>query len=131
MDSRNSKHYLKNRYTKCTKTHIKICEVCAHLCGEPWYYNTRKNPPIHYILFLLYPIVKIPSPKKDSRSKGCLFLCAPRGEEVNASHTARARKCATGAHLMHTLDIDRYPEHVYDGFMKTYPRRRMSLGWRR
>ena len=95
MDSRNSKHYLKNSYTKCTKTHTKICEVCAHLCGEPWYYNTRKNPPIHYILFLLYPIVKIPSPKKDSRSKGCLFF-------------------------MCTLDIDRYPEHVYDGFMKKH-----------
>ena len=25
---------------------------------------------------------------------------APRGEEVNASHTARARKCAAGAHFI-------------------------------
>ena len=26
--------------------------------------------------------------------------CAPRGEEFNASHTARARKCAAGAHFI-------------------------------
>ena len=31
---------------------------------ESCYYNDCKNPPIHYIKFLLYPIVKIPSPKK-------------------------------------------------------------------
>ena len=34
------------------------------------------------------------------RAKPCRAGCAPRGEEVNASHTARARKCAAGAHFI-------------------------------
>jgi len=48
---------------KCTKTIVKNCEVCAHLSEGTCYYNTRKTPQ-YIIYFLLYPIVKIPSPKK-------------------------------------------------------------------
>ena len=32
------------------------------------------KPPIHYILFLLYPIVKIPSPKRTADRQAVLFL---------------------------------------------------------
>ena len=58
---------------KCIEMEQKFCEVCAHFFAQSWYYNNRKNPPIHYILFLLYPIVKIPSPKR-AASDGCSFF---------------------------------------------------------
>ena len=39
------------RCTNQTKSNDEICEVCAHFSGDAWYYNNRKNPPIHYIVF--------------------------------------------------------------------------------
>ena len=50
----------------------KNCEICEHFCIGTWYYNSRKNPPIHYIVFT-NPIVKIPSPKRQ-RSKAVFFM---------------------------------------------------------
>ncbi len=37
------------------------------------------KPPIHYISFLLYPIVKTPSPKKDS-GKAVFFFALVKGQ---------------------------------------------------
>jgi hypothetical protein len=34
---------------KCIEMEWKFCEVCAHFFTQSWYYNNRKNPPIHYI----------------------------------------------------------------------------------
>jgi hypothetical protein len=37
--------------------------------------------------------------------------CAARGDEVYAEHTARARKCATGAHFILIEIIERIMGH--------------------
>ena len=58
--------------TKCIEMEQKFCEVCAHFFAQSWYYNNRKNPNTLYIV-LLYPIVKIPSPKR-AASDGCSFF---------------------------------------------------------
>ena len=56
---------------KCIEMEQKFCEVCAHFSGDAWYYNNRKNPPIHYIVFAT------PHKKKyllqNSQSKDWLF----------------------------------------------------------
>ena len=65
------KHYLnkiRRVWTSCTKKVMRFWQVCAHFFFRWCYYNSCKNPPIHYIKFLLYPIVKIPSPKKTARA---------------------------------------------------------------
>ena len=58
---------------KCIEMEWKFCEVCAHFFTQSWYYNNRKTPNTLYIV-LLYPIVKIPSPKKGQPVMAVLLL---------------------------------------------------------
>ena len=43
---------------------VKFVKFVHTFRGDAWYYNNRKNPPIHYIVFATPHKNEIPSPKK-------------------------------------------------------------------
>ena len=57
----------------CTNSFINFVQLCAHLSWTSWYYNSRKNPPIHYIFFTI-PIVKYLLLKRQQIERLSFFL---------------------------------------------------------
>ena len=73
------------------RMHKKKCKICASLCtlkGEVLLYF-HCNPPIHFIVFLLYPIRnEIPSPKRTAYDSGPFYFTSYIRDKKTLKHLA-------------------------------------------